>query len=234
MAGLFVTKIGSSNRDTLKYDARSGSLKIGSEEGEKPLSLGEFIGLIDLENIMEGWISFTPTFDDSHMALHTDVANGTATLPFRPGDNYRTGFKVQVMLPPKLGGGVKEFMSSAQITLQAVDDLYQEYTRDLPEHPGQVPAVKIVGTTAIKGAQGTNFKPIFKIVGWHQRPAALVKPEPIAQAPAASAADDFGAGPATASGNALDSFSGAQGDDLPFERFSGGPAKPMADSETEF
>jgi hypothetical protein len=63
----------------------------------------------------------------------------------------------------------------------------------VPKNAGKLPVVQCTGTEAQKGKFGTNYKPVFSIVKWVDRPAALgentpkaaTAPEAVAAKPAA-------------------------------------------------
>jgi hypothetical protein len=138
----------------------------------------------DFANIEVGWIAFTPQ-PDFRM-----VRNGEDVGP-KPGENYKAGFRLSVLLPKE--DTFRHFASTARAVIGVVDDLH---TKAGEAPAGQVPVVKIAGTRTIetKTPQGTNrnYAPLLEIVKFVPRPAQLggTAPAPVAPAPVAKAPID--------------------------------------------
>jgi hypothetical protein len=84
---------------------------------------------------------------------------------------FRPVFRVSLF--GKVLDGLREFSSSANVVLEAVDDLYQKF-RDAPEaHNGQIPIVELTKTIPVVMGKGkresTVYQPCFAIVGWTNR-----------------------------------------------------------------
>lgn len=181
---------GGGSASAVKYDAKARVIKVGSEQGDAEHEVGDFAGIFDFPNVQVGWLCFNP-FDDGNLVPKSEIDAGKARFPKRPGDGYRSGFRVMVKLSKPLGGEVKEFMSSAMVTCQAVDDLHDLYLAAPESAQGKLPVVRISGTEAIKTQHGTNYKPRFAISSWVDRPEDL--PEHPAAKPAngQAVASDF-------------------------------------------
>ncbi len=158
----------------IKYNAQSRVVTVGSEDSDsKEYEPTQFVVIMDFPGIRVGWISFSP-FDDSNLVAVSSLDNGVARYPKRPGDSYKSGFKIDCKLAKSLGGEVKDFMSVSMLVCQAIDTLHDTYLASPERATGKLPVVKIVKTEGVKSEHGVNYKPIFEIISWVKRPADLV------------------------------------------------------------
>jgi hypothetical protein len=145
--------------------------------------------VMDLANIKVGWINYT-----AQGPVRKLVVIGKEPIPPRPDDKnaegkfaFKQGFEVQLLLDKASGGGApRVFGSAAMSVIEAMDALHDTYSGAAESKAGKLPIVKIARVQPIKAGQSTNYKPEFAIVGWVDRPAALVEPV-VAAAPAAVA-----------------------------------------------
>lgn len=165
----------------VKYDARAG--RISKSEGKETIDITQsFAAIFDLERIEVGWARFM-----ANAAPDFQMARVGEPFPARPSDQHKSAFRVQLKLPPSLGGDVREFASAAAIVNQALDALHDAYLTAAESRKGMLPVVKLDGTQAVKTntPQGTttNYKPVFTIVKWVPRPAELAgeADEPVAE-----------------------------------------------------
>ena len=180
----------------LKYDARAGKLlrvdrsdASGRWESEDVEITPVFAAVMDLENIEVGWAYFP-----SGGAPDIRTVKVGTPLPQKPSELHKNCFRIYMRLSDKCGGDVREMCSNAMASREAMDILHDEYLAGVAEHPGQLPVVKMSGTISIKStgknAEGkpvssTNYKPVWKIDRWVDRPAEL-NGEHAPQAPAAA------------------------------------------------
>jgi hypothetical protein len=127
---------------------------------------------IDFGSLEVGYAHFSPTGPDLRV-----VPEGQP-IPAQPIDKddkgrlmYRPAFRAK--LYGKILGGLREWASSANVVLEAVDDLYIK-VRAAPEAQiGKIPIVELTKTLPVqmgKGArQTTVYTPCFIIVGWTDR-----------------------------------------------------------------
>jgi hypothetical protein len=54
-----------------------------------------------------------------------------------------------------------------------MDALHDAYSSASESKSGKLPIVKIAGVSPIKSGQSTNYRPVFAIIGWVDRPASL-------------------------------------------------------------
>jgi len=96
----------------------------------------------------------------------------------KPGEGFKRGFVVMAY-SPKFFGGVAEFASNAIHLGNAIKDAYALYEKARALNPGKLPVLQCVGSQAMKDPHGTNYRPIFTIVEWVDRPADLPNVTPV-------------------------------------------------------
>jgi hypothetical protein len=189
----------------LKYDAKAGRifrapLKDAGEKTMVDLTMG-FVGAFDFANIEVGWLDF-PSGAAPQYATQP-LAQGIGPKPTAPG-KWKQGFRINVALPGV--PGVFEMASNAKATIAAFNELHDKVIAAPELAAGKVPVVALSGTEIVEtpSPQGVqrNYKPIFVIQSWIDRPASLVKKTPAATPPAQATppANHPPAGPA-ATGN---------------------------------
>jgi hypothetical protein len=184
--GLGKRKSGSSNFLPLaKFDGRTGSMFLENRvysEGEWTKQQVDvtttFQGVFDLPGMWKGWVRF-PRSAAPELAM-VPVNEEYPEEP--PGDDFKEGIRVLVALGPELGGGIRELMSTSIGMWNAMDALYTAYEAAAPQHPGQLPLVKLVDVIEVRNAAGTSFEPKFEIIAWVPRPVELVVGRPPAPA----------------------------------------------------
>jgi hypothetical protein len=164
--------------EIVKFDARAGRMfridynpdtreKVSVDITSPPPRFA-----IDFGSLEVGYAYFSPTGPDLRL-----VPEGQP-IPAQPIDKddkgrlmYRPAFRAK--LYGKILGGLREWASSANVVLEAVDDLYNK-VRAAPEAQiGKIPIVELTKTLPVqmgKGArQTTVYTPCFIIVGWTDR-----------------------------------------------------------------
>jgi hypothetical protein len=159
----------------LKYDARAGTLYLedrvnnkGVWESEQRNVTENFRAVFDLETIEIGWMHF-PKGAPPDLVL-VPIGQDWGDAPTR---EHKQGFRLLVKMPLELGGGVREFISTALATWNAIDALHTAYANEAGKHPDQLPTVKLVEVIEIRAANGTSFTPVFEIDGWVARPVDM-------------------------------------------------------------
>ena len=189
----------------VKYDARSGRFfRVDREDGvSMPTDITRnFIAVFDFENVEMGWIAFVagsaPNFQMKPLGVPKDP---------QPSENHKEGFRMTVKLGAECGGDCREFASTAKAVTSRMEILHDEYLDGLKTNPGKLPVVILKDTVPFSSGSGdkksTNYQPIFEIVSWVSRPAALndaAKSKAPAAAPAPLASR--GAPPSTGSSRA--------------------------------
>jgi hypothetical protein len=159
----------------LKYDARSGALYLetrinngGVWESQQRSVTEGFRAIFDLETVEIGWMHFPKGAAPNLVLVPVGQDAGDAPTP-----DHKQGFRLLVKMPSELGGDVREFISTALATWNAIDALHTPYAKEAGKHPSQLPIVKLTETIEIRAANGTSFTPVFEIDGWVARPADL-------------------------------------------------------------
>lgn len=174
----------------VKYDARAGrifrvdrSQASGSWESTQiEIPANVFQAVMDIERIEVGWLYFP-----SGAAPSIQVVPYGQPLPPKPSDNHRGGFRVLMLLGKQSGGDVREMAANAKVTKDGMDDLHDAYLAGVKDHPGKLPVVKLARTEAVttsgkdetgKQVNSTNYRPVWEIVKWVDRPPELVAGQP--------------------------------------------------------
>lgn len=199
----------------VNYDAKAGRMfrvdRTQQSDGKYATEKTEITNIVqfvaDLANIRVGWVNYT-----TQGPVRRFVTLGKEPIPPRPEDKnaegkpaFKQGFEIDLLLNKDAGGGEpRVFGSAAGCVIEAMDVLHDAYVASAESKAGKLPVVKITGVAPVKSGQSTNYKPIFAIVNWIDRPAALAASEEggaQAAAPAAPAAP--AAAPATGSTTVL-------------------------------
>ena len=179
----------------IKYDARTGDMVLqdreqNSETGEWKNKQRDvtaaFRAAIDLENLEVGWIRFNQ---------QGSTGNGTGSS--RQGHRKSTFRRFQAgtarphedVAQPRRR--CSRIMSTAAALWDGVSALHDDYLRDAPDHPGELPVVVLAETRPKKTGNSTNYTPIFEITDWIQRPADLPGPMPRSASPAKPKQDEL-------------------------------------------
>ena len=138
----------------------------------------------DLKTIKTGWFHFA---EGKSPSITMDISL-TEKAP-QPSADHKRGFRMNLYSPANFGG-VVEFQANSGLICGAVDALHTAYEAAPESKTGQLPVVKLTGFEPVKGNFGINFKPLFQILKWIPRPAALDETVTPVAAPAAAAAQN--------------------------------------------
>lgn len=193
----------------VKFDARAGRMfrvdreqdSGGQWQTDNVEITNGFTAVMDLENIEVGWCLFA-----AGVAPQLTLVPLGQTLPARPTDQHKQGFRLMMKLGKSSGGDVREISATSKAVLGAVDELHTAYEAQKAANPGKLPLVALTGSKPIvstgKGQTSTNYAPIFEIQKWIDRPAELggantagaakedPKPEPVKETPKADSGDE--------------------------------------------
>jgi hypothetical protein len=172
-------KINSGSKDFLpiiKYDARAGRVfRVDRADGvSTPVDITKkFKAVFDFENVEVGYINFaTGSAPDFVM-----VSLGSV-LPASPSENHKQGMRMVVKLHESCGGDCRELAGTSGAFLASMEKLHDEYLAGLVNNAGKLPVVTLADTVAIESGSGarksTNYRPVFEITGWVNRPKDLV------------------------------------------------------------
>jgi hypothetical protein len=127
-----------------------------------------FRAIFDLKNIEVGWMHFPKGAAPDLLLVPIGQDWGDAPTP-----DFKQGFRMLTKMPPELGGDVREFLSTAVATWNAIDALHTAYAKQADKHPDQLPMVKLTEVIETRLANGTSFVPVFEIDGWVARPVDM-------------------------------------------------------------
>jgi hypothetical protein len=190
----------------VKYDAKSGQLKrvdrVADTDGkftnEDVYITKEFKALFDLDNAETGWSLFDPGRAPSWAMVPIATVDKTG-LPPQPSDKHKNAVRFTIKLANSCGGDrpIRELAGNSSAFTSAFEELYDQYLKERGQYPGMLPAIVLEKTLAQKGAHGTNYKPVWKIIGW--APRGDLKPLPRQAQPATNgqAQATNGAAPST-------------------------------------
>ncbi|WP_424138637.1 hypothetical protein [Roseomonas chloroacetimidivorans] len=174
-------------KEYVKYDARAGRMFRPDRDGggnktDTDITMDKPKFIFDFGSIKVGWAKYVAGMGPEYMMVPLGHA-----MPTRPSPDHKQAFLAQ-LFAPKMLGGVREFSSSAGCVIEAVNELHTKFEAAPEAAEGKVPVVEFAGSTAVvskgKGQSSTNYKPVFNIIGWQDRPAELGErtvPQPVKQ-----------------------------------------------------
>lgn len=187
--GLPMNSGGADRTPIIKYDARAGRIfridrsnESGQWETDQVEITNGFAAVMDLENIETGFLHFPAGGAPDIRTVK--IGN---PLPPKPSDQHKSGFKILMKLGKSSGGDLREMAANAQVSIKAMDALYDAYLAGVQDNPGKLPVVSLEKTTPVvsngkdasgKAQSSTNYQPVWAITKWVDRPAELNGEEP--------------------------------------------------------
>lgn len=145
----------------VKFNGKAGRWYFKKDDQEVEVNNPTFVA--DFDNIKTGWYWF---MEGKAPAITFD--QDLATIAAKPTDNHKRGFTLQLFSKQHFGG-VAELQGASMHLCNAINEVYEQYEKD--RKPGQLPVISCTGTTPMKDKHGTNYRPIFKIEKWVDRPS---------------------------------------------------------------
>ena len=124
--------------------------------------------LIDLEHMQKGWLRFREQSAPDFKLDPPGTPLKTLVTPEPETGDYKTGFVIQTY---SSAYGSRQFAANSFNVKEAIRALYKLYAKDAPANPGKVPICEVAKTEVVSGSYGNNYRPVFSIVGWADRPA---------------------------------------------------------------
>jgi hypothetical protein len=149
----------------VKYNAKSGRWSIRKDGQDVEIQNPVFVA--DLANARKAWLYFM----DNQTPQVEYFPSLDAQVP-KPSENHKLGISLNLFSEANFGGVVKMESNSIN-TCSAINELYKLYEDSPESKKGKLPVIKAEGVEPIKGNYGTNYKPVFKIEKWVDRPAAF-------------------------------------------------------------
>jgi hypothetical protein len=163
----FMQASGSADFDIyLKYNGKAGRWYTKQDGGEE-YEVANMTGIFDMDSLKTGWFLYA-----SGQAPQKEYDPSLGQAASNPGEGYKRGFELRVF-SDKNFGGVREFGSTANVAIEAMNELYDAWQAQKANNGGKLPVVSCSGVAPITGKHGTNYKPALAIVGWADRPAEL-------------------------------------------------------------
>ena len=160
----------------IKYDARAGRMfRVDREDGVTiPHDITKnFRAVFDFENLEVGYIHFAAASPPSYVMVPLGQP-----LPTSPSPEHKQGLRMCVKLSSDIGGDVRELSGNSSAFLTGIDALHTEYEAGKVSNAGKLPVVALADTLAIEskgqGQKSTNYRPVFQIIAWVDRPKDLV------------------------------------------------------------
>lgn len=185
----------------IKYDGRAGRLhRVDRTQGADGMWSSNEVDITrdaafvaDFANVRIGFINYP-----KGAAPQKVMVPYGSPLPARPNELgpdgrplYRDGFEFDVVLHPSVAGNdngqAREVSSTAKVAIDGFGEAFAKYLEAPEKAAGKLPVLKLVDTIAVKSGQSTNYRPVFDIVAWVDRPAGLNGATQPASAPAAGA-----------------------------------------------
>lgn len=149
----------------VKYNAKADKWFTRQEGEDVEIARPTFVA--DMKNIQTGWYYFLEG-QAPDIVLDADLQTKAA----KPSDKHKRGFEMNLFSQNAFGGVVK-FSSASMHVCNAIAELYNEYEASAEAKAGKLPVVEVAGSTPQKDKFGTNYKPVFKILKYVDRPAEL-------------------------------------------------------------
>ena len=161
---------------------------------------GEFTfekSVFDYENLQTGWMLIATGI------FEFEPDNGLGQKGSQPSAEHKRGFKA-IFYNKTMG--VAEFSANGAGANMGLEALWKQVQAQASANAGKLPVVEFKGSRPEKVGKGTTRVPLFEVVGWVARPAALsednsggfdpevtapVKPAPSKPAPSAMSDDEM-------------------------------------------
>ena len=202
--------------EIVKYDARAGRMfRVDYDPNTHEKSPVDITSpppkfAIDFGSLQVGYGHFAPGGPELRVV---PIGCELPPYPTEKDDKGRLMFKpvFRVTVFGNILNGLREFASSANCVLEAVDDLYQKFCAAPEAQTGRIPIVELTKTILTqmgKGARQTNiYVPCFAIAGWTERVSEMgprTVPPPKPQAASSVVQMPVGQGAPPAGGGSID------------------------------
>lgn len=167
---------------SIRINGKEGGVERSTWDGtNKGLEvIDDLVALFDFATLKVGWIEFTDKGPDKRLVAIGDP------LPDRPGEKFKQGIELVVLLPGGLG--CHEICTTAIGVVSALEKIYDETLASSEWQAGKVPVVRLTEFVKEKTKHGNRAVPVFAILDWKERPAELEQhkaaPKPRAAMPA--------------------------------------------------
>lgn len=156
----------------IKYNAKAGRFYVKSPDGKQDVEVEKPRLAFDMANIKTGWIYYPEGGGAPPEKVWDPTLSQQAPKPAGM-KKFRRGFEVMVVgADPIPGGGalgLREFGSTAGVVIGAILRMYDLYEVGAAANEGKVPFFRCTGVNPIDSKYGTNYEPVFSLIGWVER-----------------------------------------------------------------
>jgi hypothetical protein len=152
-----------------KYNAKAGRFFVRPENATEDIEIINPIWAFDMANIKTGWIFYAEGAGPEKV-WDPSLAQAAAM----PAKKFKRGFEVLIFGNANIPGtdqkiGLREWSSTANVVLKAVDKMYAAYEQGAPANPDCIPIYGCEGVRGEDSKFGTNYEPLFILKAWRPR-----------------------------------------------------------------
>jgi len=156
----------------IKYNAKAGRFYVRSQDGKTDIEVEKPRLAFDMANIKTGWIYYPEGGGAPPEKVWDPTLSQQAAKPGGP-KKFKRGFEVMVVGGDEVHGvgklGLREFGSTAGVVIGSILRMYDLYEIGASQNPEKVPFFRCVKVNSIDSKYGTNFEPVFDLLGWVER-----------------------------------------------------------------
>lgn len=156
----------------LKYNAKAGRFYARAQGIAEDIEVEKPRLAIDMANIRTGWFCYIEGAGPEKV-YDPSPDREAPRPPSNPNRQFKRGFEVMVIGQdnlPVLGYlGLREWSSTSGNTIAAILKMHAAYEAGMHQNPGKVPFYRNTKVLPITGKYGTNYEPVFELIGWVDR-----------------------------------------------------------------
>lgn len=169
MGFMTVAPAGGDFKTFVSFNSKAGRWYTKKDGKDEPqFEVTDMTAVFDMQGLETGWFKFT-----TGVAPEKIMDPSLAQAAPNPGADFKRGFQLDLYSEKNLLG-LREFSSTAGIVIEAMNSLYDAWMAAPEAATGKLPVVRCTGVTPVTNKHGTNYQPRFEIVGWTDRPEAMV------------------------------------------------------------
>ncbi len=169
MGFMTVAPAGGDFKTFVSFNSKAGRWYTKKDGKDEPqFEVTDMTAVFDMQGLETGWFKFT-----TGVAPEKIMDPSLAQAAPNPGADFKRGFQLDLYSEKNLLG-LREFSSTAGIVIEAMNSLYDAWMVAPEAVTGKLPVVRCTGVTPVTNKHGTNYQPRFEIVGWTDRPEAMV------------------------------------------------------------
>jgi hypothetical protein len=156
----------------IKYNAKAGRWYVKPEGATEEVEVVNPALAFDMANIKTGWIYYPEGGGAPPEKVWDPTLSQQAPKP--PGmKKFRRGFEVMVVGADNVPGvgvlGLREFGSTAGVVIGSILKMYDLYEIGAKENADKVPVFRCAQVAPVDSKYGTNYEPVFSLLGWAER-----------------------------------------------------------------